>query len=661
MAKGRKVFSIEYIAAQLGVGDFSTDEIAAIHGAASPSAANPFATMADVGGGSGDMTKAVYDTDNDGVVDDSELLSGNNAAYYLSRANHTGTQTAATISDFTAAVAAAETDPVFTAWLAGPPNVSVFTNDAGYITAAAALSSSTSSVQDGYFGDIYLIDDTTPAFYLKITNEQNLTANRTLSITTNDASRTISLSGNLTVSATADVSGTNTGDQTSIVGITGTKDQFNTAVTDGDFLFSGDVTQYTDEMAQDAVGGMVANSTFVSLTYVDGTPSLTAALSATGTPGATTYLRGDNTWSTVSASLGDGDYGDVVISSSGAVMTVESASKSFGFTGVVTDTTSSGSLDDYTMTGLADATELRFNTGAALVNLRSLQGGYDGRIITIRNVDPTTTMTILNDAGTGSASNKFYCHATIVLTQYYGVTFKYNGALSRWVLLNSDLYYGSSATDLLGSMVQPTIATNRVTYAKMQDVTATQRVIGRNTAGAGDPEEVTAAQFMDWLGTTAGHTPFRDGSGWTTAAKMNYLQLTGDQTSTSTALADITGLASFSTEAGATYYFMFDFTVTTNATTVGILCTINHSTAVTSIRFNTQYPTSATAYVSEEITALDGGTLPTAGPGSTRVHYRMSGFVTINTAGTLAARFRSETGAAVVVKSGSYGYITRVA
>lgn len=40
--------------------------------------------------------------------------------------------------------------------------------------------------------------------------------------------------------------GTNTGDQTSIVGITGTKSQFNTACTDGDFLFVGDVIGLTD-------------------------------------------------------------------------------------------------------------------------------------------------------------------------------------------------------------------------------------------------------------------------------------------------------------------------------------------------------------------------------------------------------------------------------
>ena len=37
-------------------------------------------------------------------------------------------------------------------------------------------------------------------------------------------------------------SGTNTGDQTSIVGITGTKAQFDTAVTDGNILYVGDST-----------------------------------------------------------------------------------------------------------------------------------------------------------------------------------------------------------------------------------------------------------------------------------------------------------------------------------------------------------------------------------------------------------------------------------
>lgn len=77
-----------------------------------------------------------------------------------------------------------------------------------------ALSNSTSSTQNGYFGDIYLRDDSTPSHYLQITNSANLTAAATLSLNVNNASRTVSLSGNLTVSAAATVSGTNTGDQT---------------------------------------------------------------------------------------------------------------------------------------------------------------------------------------------------------------------------------------------------------------------------------------------------------------------------------------------------------------------------------------------------------------------------------------------------------------
>jgi phage-related tail fiber protein len=77
-----------------------------------------------------------------------------------------------------------------------------------------ALSNSTSSTQNGYFGNIYLYDDSTPSHYLAVTNSANLTAARTFSLNVNDADRTLSMSGNLTVSATATVSGTNTGDQT---------------------------------------------------------------------------------------------------------------------------------------------------------------------------------------------------------------------------------------------------------------------------------------------------------------------------------------------------------------------------------------------------------------------------------------------------------------
>lgn len=51
---------------------------------------------------------------------------------------------------------------------------------------------------------------------------------------------------------------------------------------------------------------------------------------------------------------------------------------------------------------------------------------------------------------------------------------------------------------------------------------ATQRLFGRNTAGAGAGEEVTASQALDWIGSTAGTTLYRGGSGWALATRLTY-------------------------------------------------------------------------------------------------------------------------------------------
>lgn len=62
---------------------------------------------------------------------------------------------------------------------------------------------------------------------------------------------------------------------TSIVGITGTKSEYNTSLTDGDFLFVGDVT---DEQAQDAVGNILVNTSTIDLNYNDLVPSISASI-----------------------------------------------------------------------------------------------------------------------------------------------------------------------------------------------------------------------------------------------------------------------------------------------------------------------------------------------------------------------------------------------
>jgi hypothetical protein len=95
-----------------------------------------------------------------------------------------------------------------------------------------------------------------------------------------------------TLKADLGLTGTNSGDQNSIVGISGTRAQFDTACSDGNFLYVGDVTQYTDELAQDAVGAMVD----ASLTYVDATPllqraALTGDVTASAGSNATTIAN----------------------------------------------------------------------------------------------------------------------------------------------------------------------------------------------------------------------------------------------------------------------------------------------------------------------------------------------------------------------------------
>lgn len=63
-----------------------------------------------------------------------------------------------------------------------------------------------------------------------------------------------------------------------------------------------------------------------------------------------------------------------------------------------------------------------------------------------------------------------------------------------------------------------TIGSGAVTYAKIQNISTTQRVIGRNTAGAGVTEEVSASGVLDWIGSTRGQILFRGASGWSALA-----------------------------------------------------------------------------------------------------------------------------------------------
>jgi hypothetical protein len=87
----------------------------------------------------------------------------------------------------------------------------------------------------------------------------------------------------------------------------------------------------------------------------------------------------------------------------------------------------------------------------------------------------------------------------------------------------ADLANAATARDNLGLgdlAVLDTVATanldnDAVTYAKLQNVSATSRIIGRKTAAAGDAEECTLSEVLDFIGSAAqGDILYRGASGW---------------------------------------------------------------------------------------------------------------------------------------------------
>lgn len=115
---------------------------------------------------------------------------------------------------------------------------------------------------------------------------------------------------------------------------------------------------------------------------------------------------------------------------------------------------------------------------------------------------------------------------------------------------------GGGITDLTGDVTTPdgggivaaTIANDAVTYAKMQNVSAASKLLGRGSAGgAGDVEEITVGSGLTMTGTTLSSSGSSDFT--TTATKGSDQDVTN-----STTLVDDTALT-IAVLAGEVWYF----------------------------------------------------------------------------------------------------------
>ena len=148
-----------------------------------------------------------------------------------------------------------------------------------------------------------------------------------------------------------------------------------------------------------------------------------------------------------------------------------------------------------------------------------------------------------------------------------------------------------------------TIDNDAVTYAKIQNVSATNRILGRDSSGAGVIEEITPANLRTMLNVADGATNVTNTNQLTNGAGFITATLTNEQ------VQDIVGgMVTGNTETGITVTYQdgdgtLDFVVgTLNQDTTGNAATATEATNVTAVANNT----TNTAYRVPFLTAATG-------------------------------------------------------
>lgn len=194
---------------------------------------------------------------------------------------------------------------------------------------------------------------------------------------------------------------------------------------------------------------------------------------------------------------------------------------SLGTSGQVLTSAGAGALPTWTTPTAGTVTLVSVVTANGVSGTVATATTTPAITLALGNITPTTTngLTIVSTTGTLSISSGK------TLTVPLNATVSNTNTGDQTITLTGDVT-GSGT----GSFVT-TIANDAVTYAKMQNVSAQFRVLGRKSSGTGDTEECTLSEVLDFVGSAAqGDILYRGASTWTrlgAGTSGNFLQTQG--------------------------------------------------------------------------------------------------------------------------------------